>query len=199
MGKQDLILKLEEIGAVKFGDFTLKSGMNSPIYIDLRLLVSHPALLKQVSKALAAKLKRLEYQRIAGIPYAALPIATVVAQLLQRPMIYARKEVKDYGTKKPIEGEFKAGETVVILDDLITTGASKFETIQPFQDAGLIVKDVVVLIDREQGGAKQLKEKGYRLTAVLKLSQILKTLEAAGKITPEKHAEVKAWLKANKV
>ncbi|MFH0971453.1 MAG: orotate phosphoribosyltransferase [Candidatus Micrarchaeota archaeon] len=193
-----LVLKLFEIGAVKFGSFTLKSGMQSPIYIDLRLLVGHPALLKMVAKEMRKKMMHLHYDRIAGIPYAALPIATALLILLGKPMIYTRKEQKEYGTKKMIEGEYNKGETAIIIDDLITTGKSKFEVIEPYLQEGLIVKDVVVLIDREQGGKEQLNEKGYSLHACIELKKMLKFLLKDGKLEKAKYDETIAFLNANR-
>jgi uridine monophosphate synthetase len=197
--KRELILKLYEIGCVKFGEFKLKSGLLSPIYIDLRLLVSHPAVLKAVSKVLSALIQPLSYSRLAGIPYAALPIATAVSLELNKPLIYARKEAKEYGTKKQIEGTYAKGELVVVIDDLITTGQSKIETIAPFEGEGMVVKDVVVLIDRQQGGARLLAQKGYALHAAITMDDCLTVLQAAGKVTKEQADAVKSYLAANTV
>jgi uridine monophosphate synthetase len=197
--KKQLIVRLHDIGCVKFGEFKLKSGLLSPIYIDLRLLVSHPDVLAQVSHVLSSLVRPLTYDRLAGIPYAALPIATAVSLELKKPLIYARKEAKEYGTKKQIEGEYKKGERVVVIDDLITTGQSKFETIEPFEKEGLVVKDVVVLIDREQGGARSLAQKGYALLAAITMSECLTVLLGEKRITPEQADAVKSYLAANTV
>jgi len=199
MMKKELALALHKIGAVKFGEFSLKSGMKSPIYIDLRILVSHPELLGQIADEMIALAKPLKFDRIAGIPYTALPIATAISLKTQWPMLYARKEVKDYGTQRKLEGVFKPGETVLIVDDLITTGESKFETIAPFEAAGLKVKDVVVLVNREQGGKRLLEAKGYHLHAVLGIHEMLEILKKEGKMDESTVENVLAFLAANQV
>lgn len=191
--KEEISNKLFDIGAVKFGKFTLKSGLLSPIYVDLRILVSYPEALRMVAKELASMSKGLKYDRIAGIPYAAIPIATAVSLETGQPMLYPRKEQKEYGTKKAIEGVFEEGETVLVYDDLITKGTSKFEAIEPLEEAGLKVKDITVLIDREQGGPEELAEKGYELHSVLKISELLEALVKSGKMKQEQHESIKEY------
>lgn len=193
--KEELCLKLAEIGAVKFGEFKLKDGSISPIYIDLRILVSFPEVLQLVSDALVKEAKNLSYDRVAGIPYAGVPIATAFSLQTKKPMLYPRKEVKDYGTKKKIEGLFNEGETVLLIDDLITKGLSKIEAITPLREAGLQVKDIVVLVDREQGGKLALETAGYNLHAVIKITELLNVLKENGKIEEEKYNQVMEYLK----
>ena len=185
---------LFDASCIQFGTFTLKSGLTSPIYVDLRLLVSHPSLLREVARAMAQTAQALTFDRLAAIPYAGIPIGVALALELDRPLIYPRREIKEHGTRRAIEGFFRPGETALVVDDLITRGDSKLEAIQPLEEAGLAVRDVLVLIDREQGGADDLARRGYRLHAVLTLRQILDALAAATRITPAQHAQVLDYL-----
>src|SRR5512146_629080 len=178
--------ELLRAGCIKFGEFTLKSGLKSPIYRDLRQVITHPKLLECVGAAYLPVLRQLTFDRIAALPYAAIPIATSVSLQGDYPMIYPRKEAKAYGTKAEIEGEYHAGETAVVIDDLATTGGSKFEAIEKLTGAGLKVQDVVVLVDRQSGAKESLQQAGFHLHAVLTISQLLDYWEAAGKVDADK-------------
>ena len=195
MPENSLSIRLFETGCIQFGTFTLKSGLRSPIYVDLRLLVSHPPVLRQVARAMARTARGLAFDRIAAIPYAGLPIGVALALELDRPLIYPRREVKEHGTRRAIEGAFAPGETVLLVDDLITRGDSKLEAIASLEAAGLTVRDVLVLIDREQGGAEDLARRGYRLHALLRLAQILDELRKSARITPTQRVKVLRYLK----
>jgi uridine monophosphate synthetase len=184
-------------GCIKFGNFTLKSGLQSPIYIDLRQIITYPKLLEQIGAAYLPLLKELTFDRIAGLPYAAIPIATAISLAGNYPMIYPRKEVKTYGTKAEIEGEYHPGETVVVIDDLATTGGSKFEAIEKLTGVGLLVKDVVVLVDRQSGARESLAQAGYSMHAVLTISQLLEYWEANGTVEKDKIEATRVFLKSS--
>jgi uridine monophosphate synthetase len=189
---------LLEAGCIKFGEFTLKSGLKSPIYIDLRQIITYPKLLEQIAAAYLSILRSLSFVRIAGLPYAAIPIATAISLQGNYPMIYPRKEIKEYGTKAEIEGEYHAGETVVVIDDLATTGGSKFEAIEKLTAAGLKIKDVVVLVDRQSGAKESLEQAGFRLHAVLTITQLLEYWEKNGKVEQSKIIETRVFLRNSK-
>lgn len=190
----ELYAQLFEIGCIKFGEFKLKSGIMSPVYVDFRGLISHPKVLKNVAEAMVQRLQDMKFDRVAAIPYAGLPIGVAVGIAGDLPMIYPRKEAKEYGTGKLIEGEYKPGETVVVLDDVITDGASKIEAIKPLEEAGLKIIDVLIILDREQGGAGILAKHGYKLHSLMTLSGALDTLSKAGKIDESMVSRVREFI-----
>lgn len=187
--KKELAEDLYRIGALKFGQFTFKSGIVSPIYFDLRLFISYPDVMKKVAKLYAEQLKGLQYDRLAGVAYAALPIAGAVSLELEQPWIFMRKEAlqKAYGLEKSLEGEFKEGETVVMIEDLVTQATSLLEAIPAIEAHGLKIKDAVVLLDYQKGGRQALAAKGYNLHAFMTVREVVDIMLAEGKIDKTHH------------
>lgn len=196
--KKNLLGPLAEglltMGCIQFGEFTLKSGLSSPIYIDLRRLVAFPNWMAQVADAYITQLQELRFDRIAGLPYAALPIASAISLRGNYPMVYPRQTVKDYGTAATIEGIYHPGEIVVVIDDLATTGGSKFEAIDKLHIAGLNVRDVVVLLDRESGAKEALAAEGFRMHAFFTLSQLLDYWDETQRLPLDQITKVRTFL-----
>ena len=184
---KELVIDLFDINCLLFGEFKQASGAVFNYYVDLRQIISDPALFHRVLDCYAEVLRRLCFDRIAGIPYGSLPTATGLSLQLHKPLIYPRKEVKAHGTRRLVEGEFREGETVAVVDDILITGGSVLEGIEKLTDSGLKVNDVVVFLDHggsQNPRAKQrLQRQGLNLHAVLTLEVISEVLEAAGRIS----------------
>jgi len=194
--KADLIQILLRTGAIKFGTFTLASGKLSPYYIDLRLLPSYPEAFRKILGFYVALAKTdiglKNFDRIAGIPTAGIPFSAVLAFNLEKPFLYVRKEIKTHGRERRVEGLLMPGDRILLVDDLITTGTSLLGAADAVTAEGAVVKNVLVLIDREEGGKQALSKLGIKLHYLLKISEAAKTLYEVGAIEQE---QLKAILK----
>jgi len=184
MPKQ-LILDLFANNMIKFGEFTLKSGKQSYIYADIRSAISYPKIFKEICNEYYKLMNGLKPDHICGVPYSALTFASGLAYEHGIPMLLKRKEAKDYGTKKLLEGIFTPGQNCLVIEDVVTTGSSLMETIQTLTDSGLKVTDLCALIDRNQGGRELLTSKGYKLHSIMDLQQIIDVLYEANKISAD--------------
>jgi len=198
-----LVRDLFHLGSVNFGSFKLKSGMMSPVYIDLRLTISRPKLLKQMSQMMWTNLFRHipdHVDLICGVPYTALPFATCMSIDHQIPLVIKRKEgAKDHGTKKAIEGIYSTGQSCVIIEDLVTTGGSVLEVVQSLRDAGLVVNDVIVFLDREQGAKKELEKHDLKLHSVITFTEMLRILEEYKLVDDATVGTVKTFIATHQV
>jgi len=197
--KKDFFLECYKLGIIKFGKFTLKSGIESPFYVDLRPLASDPKILKNLAKYLLEMLSLDHFDLICGVPYAALPMATAMSLQSEIPLIIKRKEAKEYGTKKMIEGIFEKGQNCLLVEDVITSGKSLLETIPEIENEGISVSDIVVVLDREQGGKELLESKGYRVHTLFKISEIVQLLEEENLLTSEEVVRIQDFLAGNVV
>lgn len=180
MSHDALISSLFKIGAIQFGEYTLKSGHTTSVYVNLRKIISYPNILRDVARAMWQEIADDQFDLICGVPYTALPIATCISLEQQIPMVMRRKEKKDYGTKQMIEGVYQPGQSCLIVEDVITKGESILETAQELKQVGLTIKKVVALVSREQGGHENLKNHHYQVKTILLLPDILQTLIQSG-------------------
>lgn len=192
MDKNSVLQALADANVVKFGEFTLVSGEKSPIYVDLRTLPSNPQAFDTVTTGLAELAKGATV--LAGIETAGIPLAAAMAIKLKKPMIYVRKKQKEYGTKSRIEGILKPSDKVLLVDDLMTRGTSKMDSIEAVKEAGNDVKDLAIVLDREQGGAEELAKIGVKLHKLVTLKELLAYMTSKKLITSEQHQKALDYL-----
>lgn len=192
--REDFLLKAYELGIIKFGNFTLKSGIESPFYVDLRPLASSPQLLKTLANNLLDLVEEAPFELICGVPYAALPMGTTMSLASGVPLIIKRKEDKGYGTKRMVEGVYQAGQNCLLVEDVITSGQSLLETIAEIEKEGLVVTDITVVLDREQGGIKRLRDKGYRVHTLFTINDVIDILHRYHRLNDKEVQRVKNFL-----
>ncbi|MGO4709130.1 orotidine-5'-phosphate decarboxylase [Chryseobacterium sp. 2TAF14] len=197
--KKEFFLECYKLGIIKFGRFTLKSGIESPFYVDLRPLASDPKILKNLANYLLEMLPLDNFDLICGVPYAALPMATAMSLESYIPLIIKRKEAKEYGTKKMIEGIYQKGQNCLLVEDVITSGKSLIETIAEVEQEDLKVADIVVVLDREQGGKQLLESKGFRVHTLFNISEVCNILQEEGELSDEEVKRIQDFLLGNHI
>jgi orotate phosphoribosyltransferase len=184
--------------AIKFGDYTLASGKKSPYYIDLRLTISSPITMDWIANSLTriiiSEIGKDKIDKILGVPTAGVPFATVVSQKLSIPLIYYRQARKEHGVRKKIEGILGRNDRVLIIDDLITTGESVIEAAEVVRDQGGVVNELVVLLDREQGGNERLRSSRIEPHVLFKISDAMAWLHSVGLIEDKIFATLRRYI-----
>ena len=163
--------KLKDVGAIRFGEFTLRSGKKSDYYVDLKKATCDPEALKMMAQEVVERIQK-GTNRIAGLELGSVPIAAVASVLSGIPMIIVRKEKKGYGTGKQIEGDMKEGERVIIIEDTTTTGGQIVKGIKAIRDSGGVVEKAIVIVNRQEGADEALAVEGVELVSVIKASEI---------------------------
>ncbi|CAF4923405.1 unnamed protein product [Pieris macdunnoughi] len=191
----ELALGLYKIDAVKFGEFMTKSGINTPIYFDLRVIVSYPEVMELITSLLYEfSIVDSQFDHVCGVPYTALPIATLLSVKVKKSMLMRRKEAKSYGTKKLIEGHYKVGEKCLIIEDVVTSGSSVMETVTDLRKEGLKADEAIIILDREQGGRQNLEANDVKMKALLTMSKLIEILVENNKINKATANDVKNYL-----
>ena len=196
VGNLWLAKALWDLGAVQFGDFTIgRTTQHSPVYVNLRLLISNPRALARAARVMQETVQTLQamrhpqvqsFQRVCGIPFGGLHLATAFSLRSRVPLIYIHPAKERNGNRVFVEGLYNTGEHVLLIDDLVTSGGGILETGRFLAaNAGLQVRDVLVLLDRQEGAKEQLRGRGYNLISILGLETMLNYLMASGLIEEE--------------
>ena len=187
--KVELCRILHKIGALKFGAFKLTSGKVSPYYVDLRIVPSFPDAFQRIcnlyARLIESDIGTDNVDRIAGIPTAGIPFAALTAYNLKKPFLYIRPTERVHGRERHVEGILLPGNRVLLMDDLLTTGGSLRRAAKAIRTEGGIVKDVVVLLDREEGGKEALAEDDVSLHYLLTTSEAAQKLYEMGTLTED--------------
>ena len=163
---REFVAALQACGAVQFGAFTLTSGRTSDYYVDIKRAATRPDLLREIARRMGPHVRG--YDRIAGVELGAVPIAAAVSLETDIPFLIVRKEAKAHGTKRAYEGELRAGDRVVFVEDVVTTGGTLRAAIERMRAEGAVVDRAVAVVDREEGGAEGLAAADVRFLALLR-------------------------------
>jgi orotate phosphoribosyltransferase len=172
MDKEELIQSLKECGAIQFGRFVLTSGAISDYYIDIKKASTNPTILKKIAKAMADYIKG--YDLLAGMELGAVPLVVALALETNIPYVIIRKEKREHGTSKQIEGGGVKGKKVLVIEDVTTSGGSVVKTIKIIRENQGLVDEVLAVVDRESGAEEKLKNADVSFIPLLSISDILK-------------------------
>lgn len=194
---------LWDSGAIQFGEFNIGTTIRSPIYVNVRRLISNPRALRRVGEVIVEETRTLAgmlrpgiapFELVAGVPMGGLHIATAYSLTADVPLIYPHPRAPENDLDTEIEGDYYPGQTVLLIDDLITGGSSMVETAQMLRAAGLFVHDAVVLLDRQAGGGARLQAEGVHLHALLRMETLVNYLVTREWITQAQYAQCLTYL-----
>lgn len=164
---------LRDADAVLRGEFELSSGRTSDYYVDKYVFETQPEALRVVGRAIAEKVRETDADRIGGVALGGVPIAAVASVESGVPYVIARKEAKEYGTGNAVEGELEEGDRVVVVEDIVTTGASAVEAVEKLRGAGAVVEEIIVVVDRQEGGRENVEDAGLRMHALTTAEELV--------------------------
>ena len=164
---------LRDADAVLRGEFELSSGRTSDYYVDKYVFETRPDALRVVGRAIAEKVRETDADRIGGVALGGVPLAAVASVESGVPYVIARKEEKEYGTGNAVEGELEEGDRVVVVEDIVTTGASAVEAVEKLRAAGAVVEEIIVVVDRQEGGRENVEDAGLRMHALTTAEELV--------------------------
>lgn len=166
---------LVDCGAILYGDFTLASGRKSRYYVDIKKASTDPKVLRSIAQEMAKEMnaRSLRIDRIAGVVLGSIPMAVALSLETGIPFIMVRKEKKDHGTAKLIEGQFQPGEKVLVVEDVVTSAGSALFAIELLRQEGMVIEDLFSVVDREEGGRQKLSDIGIELSALVTATEVL--------------------------
>jgi orotate phosphoribosyltransferase len=171
---------LHQNGIIRFGDFTLTSGKKSSYYVDLRAVPSYPHQFRRMTKYLQSLISEQvgfdNFDAVASVPTGGLVIASSLAYELVKPLVYVRTETKAHGTGRLVEGVVKKGMKILLVDDVATTGGSVANATRALKEAGAIVSDAYVIVNRLEGADGLLRKEGVTLHHLLDILEAAKIL-----------------------
>lgn len=193
---EELVKDIYRAGAFKIGDFKLTSGGLSPYYVDLRTLVSKPKLFERLVDSYIDKMRAIgkDFDVIAGVETAGIPIATLISYKTGVPMVYARSGERGHGTERLVEGELAAGDRVVVIDDVLTTGGSIMNAVKAISTYGGKVAYALVFLDRLQNGTKRLREAEIAVHSVIKIDDFIRILSRDKLISESNYRKIMRYL-----
>jgi orotate phosphoribosyltransferase len=195
-------LSLVRNDALKIGDYILASGKRSPYYVDLRQSISNHIAMDWIANSLARivinEIGKEKVDKIMGVPTAGIPFATIVSQKLAKPMLYYRKERKEHGVRKKIEGKMERNDRILMIDDLITTGQSVIEAAEAARAQGGIVCELVVLLDREQGGRENIRSHNIEPHVLFHISEAFDWLNEVKLLSDADHQMIMDYINHEK-
>lgn len=172
--KKELKELLERKEVVKFGKFKLSSGKESDYYVNMKMAITDPKILKTIAKIVSSQIDKEKIDKIAGPALGAVPIATAISLESEISMLMIRKAKKGYGTSELIEGELLKGDSVVVVEDVTTTGGSLIKAIKALEENGGKIKRAIVVVDRAEGAIENLKKEGIILEPLFSIDDFNK-------------------------
>lgn len=204
MGKENI--DFEEVAqalykshCLQFGDFILKDDSHSPYYINIRNIRSFPQQKQVLVRAFAQLIDGLQFDLVADIPTAVTPVVSSLTDKIYKPQITPRIDAKSYGSGKLIDGVYLPGQTALVFDDVISSSKSKFEAIKILKNCSLEVNDVVVVVDRQQGGGEELLKYDYNLHSIFTIAELALICTKSKILEGSQLRSMIAFLEANSI